>query len=323
MRCDVRSIGYVNLVFAALLLSACGHDAPSPKHVTGLVDATEIDVASKIPGRVVELEVREGDRVEKGQKLAKIESEEIGAKMQQVKAAMEAAEAKLRMARSGARQEEVEAARRQVESAKHQVQIAQKTYERVEKLHEANAIADAKLDEAKFQYDVARDQLAVAEAKLTVLRKGARPEEIDALAALVDQAQATLTEVTVYEKEMVQTAPIAGEVSKIVVHRGELAATGYPIVTLVDLSDLWVTFTLREDALRNVRKGTTLRVFVPALDREAQLEVFHIAAMGDFATWRATSERDAFDLKSFEVRARPLAPIEGLRPGMTIRWYPE
>ncbi|HQB46697.1 MAG TPA: biotin/lipoyl-binding protein, partial [Polyangiaceae bacterium] len=88
----MRSIGYVNLVFAALLLSACGHDAPSPKHVTGLVDATEIDVASKIPGRVVELEVREGDRVEKGKKLAKIESEEIGAKMQQVKAAMEAAE---------------------------------------------------------------------------------------------------------------------------------------------------------------------------------------------------------------------------------------
>jgi HlyD family secretion protein len=307
-------------VLAAVFLSACGQGAPSVKPLTGLVDATEIDVASKIPGRVTELAVREGDAVEKGQKLAVIESDEITAKMQQVQAAMGAADAKLRMARSGARQEEVEAARRQVEAAKHQVQIAQKTYERVEKLHQANALADAKLDEAKFQYDIARDQLAVTEAKLSVVRKGARPEEIEALTALVDQAKGTLAEVTVYEKEMVQTSPIAGEVSKIVVHRGELAATGYPIVTLVDLSDMWVTFTLREDALRTVRKGTKIQVHVPALDREAQLEVYHIASMGDFATWRATSERDAFDLKSFEVRARPTEPIEGLRPGMTIRW---
>lgn len=311
------------LVLLASSLLSCSSQSPPRKAFTGLVDATEIDVASKIPGRVTELHVREGDRVEVGQKLATIESDEISAKMQQVRAAMGAADAKLRMARSGARKEEVEAARRQVEAAKHQVEITKKMYERVEKLHDAEAIAETKLDEAKFQYDVARDQLAVAEAKLTVVRKGARPEELEALGALVDQAKGTLAEVSAYEKETIQTAPMAAEVSKIVVHRGELAATGYPIVTLVDTSDVWVTFTLREDALRNLRKGSRVRVQVPALGRDAELEIYHLAAMGDFATWRATSERDSFDLKSFEVRARPTTPVDGLRPGMTIRWYPE
>jgi HlyD family secretion protein len=307
----------------AVSLVSCAGQPPARKAVTGLVDATEIDVASKIPGRVTEMHVREGDHVEAGQKLATIESEEIAAKMQQVHAAIDAADAKLRMARSGARREEVEAVRQQVEAAKHQVEIAKKMYERVEKLRDSGAIADAKFDEAKFQYDVARDQLAIAEAKLTVVRKGARPEEIEALTALVDQGKGTLAEVTAYEKETTQTAPIAAEVSKIVVHRGELAATGYPIVTLVDTSDMWVTFTLREDALRNVRKGAVIKVQVPALDRDAELEIYNIAAMGDFATWRATSERDSFDLKSFEVKARPTKPVDGLRPGMTIRWYPE
>lgn len=305
------------------LLVSCAGEPPPRKVVTGLVDATEIDVASKVPGRVTEVHVREGDRVEAGEKLATIESEEIAAKLRQVRAAIDASEAKLRMAKSGARREEVDAARQQLEAARHQVELAKKMYERVEKLRDSGAIAEAKFDEAKFQYDVARDQLAVAEAKYAVVRKGARPEEIEALSALVEQGKGTLAEVTAYEKETTQTAPLAAEVAKIVVHRGELAATGYPIVTLVDTSDMWVTFTLREDALRDVRKGSFVSVYIPALDRDSELEVFHIAPMGDFATWRATSERDSFDLKSFEVKARPKEPVEGLRPGMTVRWYQE
>ena len=307
----------------SVALASCASEPPARKTVTGLVDATEIDVASKVPGRVTELHVREGDRVEVGQKLATIESEEIAAKMQQVHAAIDASEAKLRLARSGARREEVEAARKQLEAARHQVELAHKMFERVEKLRDSGALPEAKFDEAKFQYDVARDQLAVAEAKYAVVRKGARPEEIEALTAVVEQAKGTLAEVTAYEKETSQVAPIAAEVSKIVVHRGELAATGYPIVTLVDTSDMWVTFTVREDALQQVRKGSVVSVYIPALDRHAELEVFHLAAMGDFATWRATSARDSFDLKSFEVRARPKETIEGLRPGMTVRWFQE
>jgi HlyD family secretion protein len=291
--------------------------------VTGLVDATEIDVASKVPGRVKEVFVREGQKVEAGAKLVSIESDEISAKIDQVNAAVSGAEAKLRMAQSGARQEERDTARQAVESAKHQVELAKKTYDRVEALRSSGAVAEASFDEADARYKLAKDQLDMAQSRYGLVMRGARTEEIQALSSLVAQSKANLAEVQSYQKETSQTAPIAGEVTKIVLHRGELAATGYPIVTLVDMNDLWASFAVREDMLARVRQGNRITVEIPALGRTAEMQIEAISAMGDFATWRATSEKNSFDLKSFEVKARPVGAIEGIRPGMTVRWTVE
>jgi len=317
-----RQIGMIMLL--PLLLSACSQGDSAPRTVvTGLVDATEIDAASKVPGRVRETFVREGQTVERGQKLVAIESDEIDAKVDQVNAAVAAAEAKLRLARSGARKEERDAARQGVEAARHQLDLAKKTYDRVVALRATGAIADAQFDEAEAKLKLAQDQLDMAESRYSLVMRGARAEEIDALSALVDQARGNLAEVRSYERETTQNAPIAGEVSKLLLHPGELAATGYPIVTIVDLSDVWATFAVREDMLARIHKGDTIQVEIPALGRTAPMTVASIAAMGDFATWKATSEKNSFDLKSFEVKARPVDRIDGLRPGMTVRWTME
>mgnify|MGYP000913843469 FL=1 len=306
------------LLTLALFIGGCSGDEEVT--VTGLIDAVEIDVASKIPGRIIEVFVREGDAVEQGQQLATITGEEIAAKMGQVNAAIDAAKAQYNKANKGAREEQKRAAARQLDAARHQVEVMEKMYNRMVKLLEKDAVPKAKFDEVEFKYNVSKEQMEMARAQYDAVMKGAREEDIAAAAALVKRAEATLDEVKAYDKETVQVAPIAGEVSKVILHPGELAATGYPIVTLVDMSELWATFSVREDLLRKIRKGAAVSLYVPALDRTVPMEIYHLAAQGDFATWRATSERGGFDLKSFEVRARPTQPVEGLRPGMTVRW---
>ena len=294
----------------------------TPDHVsvlTGLIDAVEVDVASKVPGRIRTLDVREGDTVADGQVLVTLSIDEIDAKMSQVDAAIDAAKAQLRLARKGAKDQEKKAVRKAVDAARHQVEITEKMYERLKPLADAKAIARSKFDEVEFKYNVAKDQLAMAEAKLSLVLDGARKEQIASLDALVKKAEGAQAEVEVYKQESSQVAPLSGVVSKIILHKGELAATGYPILTIVDLSDQWAVFSVREDLLEKFKVETPIEVEIPALGTTATFEIFNVSAMGDFATWKATSEKNSFDLKSFEVKARPTKPIEGMRPGMTVR----
>jgi len=288
--------------------------------LTGLMDAVEIDVASKIPGRIKELHVDEGDRVEAGQALAEITSDEIAAKLEQVDAITEAAKAKLKMANKGAREEQIRAAKRQMMAAEHQVEITAKMKQRLANLLEKKAVPQAQYDEVEFKHNVSQEQYEMAKAQYEAYVNGARDEEIEALTALVRQAEGAKAEVESYQRETTQKAPVAGEISKVVLHEGELAATGFPILTIVDLENQWASFSVREDLLPGIHKGQRIQVTVPALDRTLELEIYHIAPMADFATWRATAERNSYDLKTFEVKARPTEPTTDLRPGMTVRW---
>jgi HlyD family secretion protein len=292
----------------------------APKVLTGLIDATEIDVASKIPARVKEMKVREGDRVTRGQPLVVLESEEIEAKLSQVHSAIDAARAKLAMARNGARRQEKEQAAKAVEAAQAQFDLARKMHERLSRLVQEGSVPQAAFDDVEYRFQAARDQVEIADARWRMVKEGARTEEVEALEALVRQAEGTLAEVESYGRERAQAAPIEGEVARLVLHEGELAATGYPILTLVAIDDPWASFAVREDLLKELAVGTRVTAEVPALGRSVDFEVTSIAVMGDFATWKATSARDSFDLKTFEVKARPTARVEGLRPGMTVRW---
>ena len=290
------------------------------QQITGLINATEIDVASKVPGRVLRLHVLEGQQVKAGDLLVELNLEELDAKLQQATSAIDAAKAQLALAEKGARPQEKRALANQVESARAQVDVTKKMLERMRKLLDDNAVPQAKYDEVEFKYQVSVNQLEMAEAKLDAVSKGARTEEIRALEALVSKGESVAAEIEIYKKEREQHAPVDGEVSKIVIHEGELTNTGYPIITIVKLDDIWASFAIREDRLKDIRIGDQVEIDIPALDKRVPMKVANISAMGDFATWRATSDRDRFDLKSFEVKLRPVEPVDGLRPGMTARW---
>ncbi|MFA7330596.1 MAG: efflux RND transporter periplasmic adaptor subunit [Candidatus Delongbacteria bacterium] len=301
----------------ALCLGGCGREAP---HQVGLVEMAEIDVASKIPGRVDCVLVQEGQWVERGRLLAVIRSDEIEARVEQARGLLEAAEARLRMARSGARPEEIRAMASQLESARAQFELAEKTWSRVQAVYADSVISTQERDEVEFKYRAAREQLETGRAKLDLVRKGARDEEIEAARALAHQAANALAEAQAYQRETRLTAPRAGRVHSLVLDAGELAATGVPVVTLVDTTDVWVVLQLREDQLQGAAGGRRVTGSLPALGgRRAEFEVTRVAVLADFATWRSTSRKGDLDLRSFEVQLRPRTALAGLRAGMSVR----
>ena len=250
----------------------------SSLQITGLIHATEIDVASKVPGRVVAVHVQEGQHVKSGDLLVELNLDELDAKLLQATSSIDAAKAQLALAEKGARPQEKKALTNQVDSARAQVDVTKKMLDRMSKLLEEKAVPQAKYDEVEFKYQVSLNQLEMAQAKLDAVNKGARSEEIRALEALVEKGESVAKEIEIYQRERTQASPVDGEVSKIVVHEGELTNTGYPIITLVKMDDIWASFAIREDRLKNLRIGDEVEIEVPALERKMPVRVTDMSA---------------------------------------------
>lgn len=306
-------------VVSALGLWAWSLSRPAPEVVQGQVEATLVSVSAKIPGRVASIAVREGTTVNREQLLVTLESVEVEARLAQAEAAQDAAVAQRDKAYNGAREEEVRQARTMWERARHATELAEKTFQRVDRLNRDGVLPAQRRDEAEAQLATSRDAEAAAKAAYDMAVSGARIEDKQAAAAMVSRASGAISEARAYQGETTLRAPLAGEVYKRNAEPGEMIAAGYPIVTLLDPTDVWATFQLREDKLAGVKMGDVLALRVPALGgRQLEARVFYIAPVGDFATWRATSAQGGFDLKTFEVRARPSQAIPGLRPGMSV-----
>ena len=296
---------------------------PSPLVVQGEVEATQIKVSAKIAGRIDRLHVKEGDTVTEGQVLVSIDTPEIRAKLTQAMAAQRAATAQQEKAQKGERKENIQAAYNTWMKAQAASELAVKTFERISKLHGEGVLPAQKKDEAEAQMKAAIETEKAAHATYEMATTGARQEDKDAARALVDQATGAVSEVKSYLNETSLKAPAGGEVSSIIAQEGELISPGFPIVNIVDLSDMWITFNLREDIMAAIRMGDTIEARFPALgDRTVKLKVTYINALGTYAIWNATKTSGDFDMKTFEVRARPVTPPEGLRPGMTalVNW---
>lgn len=292
---------------------------PVPLEIQGEVDARQVDVATKIAGRIGSILVREGESVDKDQLLIILDSPEMQARLKQANAAMDAANAVREKAYTGSRKEEIEAARNIWEKSRAAVELAEKTYQRVNSLYKDGVIPEQKLDEADAGLKAARETAKAAKATYDMAREGARREDKEAASAMADKAVGAVSEVEAYMQETRLKAPLGGEISEITAEAGELVSPGYPILSIVDLSDVWVTFNMREDILSNIRMGKVFSARIPALgNKKVDLKVNYIAALGAFATWNATKASGDFDLKTFEVRAVPVTPVPDLRPGMSV-----
>ncbi|PTY00519.1 efflux RND transporter periplasmic adaptor subunit [Opitutus sp. ER46] len=292
---------------------------PKPLLLEGEIEATEIDVAAKVPGRVATLEVKLGQKVEAGALLFTLESPELLAKLVQARGAQDVAGAQRRKADTGARQEEIRAAEQQWHRAQAAAELADSTLGRVDRLFRDGVVPRQRRDEAEAQAKAARAAAASAKAMHEMALAGAREEDRAAAAGVAAQAGGAVSEVEAYLAETQLKAPRAGEVSSLLLDAGEIAPAGFPVLSLVDLNDSWVVFQIREDLLAGIGIGTELTGRVPALgNHEVTFKVDYLAALGAFATWRATSTSAGFDLKTFEVRARPVTPTPGLRPGMSV-----
>ncbi|MDR3627890.1 MAG: efflux RND transporter periplasmic adaptor subunit, partial [Ignavibacteriaceae bacterium] len=258
--------------------------------IGGIVEVSDVDVASKIPGRIDTIYVAEGDQVQKGQILARLESKEMDAKVEEAKGMMDAAKSKFDMAMNGARPEEKEAVKNLYLQAKHQYELADKTWKRMYSLYNDSLISAQEKDQVEFQYKAANEQMDAAKAKYDMVLKGARAEEKEGAKSLYYQAQNGYKEALAYQEELYLKSPINGELQKKIVDEGEVISNGYPLFTVLDLNDMWVTVQLKETQMSGIRKGKTYNGRIPALgNRVEEFEVTYISPMGDFSTWKPTN----------------------------------
>lgn len=306
------------LVVAVVAVIGAMSIKQEPETIQGEVEVSEYRVSSKVPGRILEIRVKEGDYVNVGDTLAILDAPEVRAKMTQAQSAENAAAAMDEMANNGARQEQVRGAFAVLQQAKAGLEIAQKSYNRVQRLYDEGVMTAQKRDEAFANYKALEAQVKAAQSQYDMARNGARTEEKKAAAAQVNRAKGAVAEVNSYIHETMQIAQMAGEVSDVYPKVGELVGTGSPIMSVSLMNDIWGTFNVREDQLDGMKVGSIVTAFVPAFKKEIRMKVYYIKDQGSYAVWKATKSNGQYDLKTFEVKARPMDKLEGLRPGMSL-----
>ena len=288
----VLGFSAVVVIVAVIGLIALDRD---PDIIQGQVEVSEYRVSSKVPGRILELRVKEGDYVKAGDTLAILDAPEVRAKMEQAQSAENAAAALELKAQNGARKEH-----------------------RVQRLFDEGVMSAQKRDEAFASYKAMEAQMKAAQSQYDMAVNGARMEDKMAATAQVGRAKGAVQEVNSYIHETVQIAQKEGEVTDVYPKVGELVGTGSPIMSIAMMDDMWGTFNVREDQLNGMQVGTEFSVFVPAFNKEVKMKVYHLKDQGSFAVWKATKANGQYDLKTFEVKARPVEKLEGLRPGMSL-----
>ena len=309
--------GFVTVVIVVAIIGFLLLDR-DPEIMQGQVEVTEYRVSSKVPGRILELRVKEGDYVKVGDTLAILDAPEVRAKMEQAQSAQNAAAALELKAQNGARKEQIQGAYSVLQQATAGFEIAEKSYNRVQRLFDEGVMSAQKRDEAYANYKAMEAQMKAAQSQYDMAVNGARMEDKMAASAQVGRAKGAVNEVNSYIHETVQVAQKDGEVANIYPKVGELVGTGSPIMSISVMNDMWGTFNVREDELGNMQVGSEFTAFVPAFNKDIKMKVYYLKDQGSYAVWKATKANGQYDLKTFEVKARPVDKLEGLRPGMSL-----
>lgn len=290
----------------------------TPETIQGEMEANEYRVSSKLPGRVVSIRVKEGDYVHVGDTLAVLEAPEVDAQEKVAEATAGASSAISDLTDAPTRKEAVNATYQVYQQALACQDIAEKTYGRMQRLYSEGVVSAQKRDEAQAAYDVAKAASATAKSNWEMAKEGSREEEKRAAKKQAEAAKNAVGVVSSLIKETVQVATQEGVVTDIYPKVGELVGMGSPIMTISMVNDMWGTFNVREDQLNGKKVGDTFKVFIPAFNKEAEMKIYNIKDEGTYAVWKATKTTGQYDLKTFEVRARPLQKIDGLKPGMSL-----
>ncbi len=310
---------------SAALLGGCG---TAPREVWGRAEAKEVDVNSKIPGRVLALMVKEGDRVEKGQVLARIDNRDIVAQANQAKAAVKALEAQILQASTATSlqdqtaQATVDTAQAQLTKAAADLRLAEADYKRFSKLVKSGSVSRQLFETYQTRYEAAQATYSQAESNLAKAQAGllqvsmSRNNEQTALGKL-QQSQAALQQVEVALDETEIKAPFAGIVTAKYVEEGAMVSTGMPLVAIQDPLDNWVNVKVKETDLGRYQIGQALKLQGRDSALTVQGTIVDISKKPEFATYRATNERDDSDIITFNVKIR--VNSDKLRPGMRFK----
>lgn len=314
----LKALGVLIVIMIMLFIAGMFLIKPAEVPIQGQADATSVRISGKLPGRVVDFYVQEGDKVRKGDTLVHIYSSTVDAKLYQAKSMENAATAQNQKVDAGTRIQVINSARDlwlQAEAAKD---IAQKTYDRMENLYKKGVVSEQKRDEARAGYDAANAQAAAAKSQYEMAAEGAQKEDKQAALAMKNAAQGNVMEVESILEDQYLISPCNGEISEIYPHAGELVGSGTPIMSVLKNEDTWIVFNVREEMLNELTMGKEIKAMIPGLNKQIiSAKIFYIRDMGSYAVWSATKAAGEYDSKTFEIKARPMEKVENLRPGMS------
>lgn len=314
-------IAFVAILAVVIVISAIGILLLGNKPVIlqGQIEATEIRISGKLPGRIDSFLVKEGQQVRKGDTLVVINSPEALAKYRQVNALENVAKYQNRKVDAGTRKQIIEATRQLWNKSKSDLVLARTTFERISALYRDSVVSSQRKDEVEALYNAAVANERACHAEYQMALEGAQIEDKESARSIVNAAEGTVSEVEALLADARLTAPESGEIATIFPKRGELVGAGMPIMNLVVLEDAHVVLNVREDLLPHFRMDGTFKADVPAIDgKDIPFKVYYISPLGSFATWRSTKQTGSYDLRTFEIHALPDSPVEGLRPGMSV-----
>ena len=290
-----------------------------PMILQGEIEATEIRISGKLPGRIDTFLVKEGQNVKAGDTLVIINSPEAVAKYEQVNAMENIAVFQNQKIDEGTRKQIIESFLQLWNKSKSDLQLAKTTYDRIRTLYKDSVVTSQRKDEVEALYKaaVANEQAAYQQYQMAL--DGAQKQDKESARSLVEAARGSVNEVEALLQDARLTAPESGQISSIYPKRGELVGAGTPIMSLVVLNDAHVVLNVREDLLPHFKIGEIFRGDVPAINKKRiEFKTNYISPLGSYATWKSTKQTGSYDLRTFELHALPVSQVEGLRPGMSV-----
>ena len=314
-------IAFIAILLVVVIISVVGILllGRKPLVLQGQIEATEIRISGKLPGRIDRFLVQEGQQVKQGDTLVIINSPEAWAKYQQVNALEDIARFQNKKIDDGTRKQIVQSVMQLWNKAKSDLQLAKTTYDRIEALYKDSVVTSQRRDEVEAIYKAAVANERAAYQQYQLVLDGAQKEDKESARSLVDAARGTVSEVEALLQDARLIAPESGQIATIYPKRGELVGAGMPVMSLVVLDDSHVVLNVREDLLPHFKMGGTFRGNVPAINgTDIEFKINYISPLGSYATWRSTKQAGSYDMRTFELHALPVDKVEGLRPGMSV-----
>lgn len=315
------SIAFIVILIATAVVSAIGMILmrKQPLVLQGQVEATEIRISGKLPGRIDSFLVQEGDWVRAGDTLVVINSPTIEAKYRQVNALEQVAREQNKKIDAGTRRQIIATAQQLWNKTQSDLTLAKTTYQRILALYRDSVVTSQRKDEVEAMYKAAQAAERAAYEQYQMAVDGAQSEDRASARSLVDAARSTVDEVSALLVDSRLTAPEDGQIATIFPKRGELVAPGTPIMSLIVMSDAHVVLNVREDLMPQFKIGGTFKADVPAIGKkDLEFRIYYISPLGSFATWKSTKQTGSYDMQTFEIHARPTQAVDGLRPGMSV-----
>lgn len=318
-----RKVKLIGLIILLLLLGLIAFGLwkayqPQTIELQGRVEAETIHISTKVPSRIEEFYVFEGQTIKKGQALVRFVSPELEAKKEQAQAALQSALAFQSTVNRGAQQENIETLYANWQAMKTQADLAATTYKRGETLYQQGVISRQRRDEMLAAKTSGRETAEASYQQYARASRGSTEQQKSTADAQVAMAQAALKEANALTAETELHSPIEGTVSKTYGKATELVAMGVPVVSILEDHDLWVSLNIREDLYGSVYKTKTIQGFIPALNRQTTFKIKSIDAEGDFATIKTTRQTGGYDIRSFKFHLEPEQYLPDLKVGMSV-----